>query len=299
MLYVHLVLKQTNTQENDNLKNPVEIAIKKFEQHPSINLINKNITNNENFHFSPADHEKILKEIINFDIKKKKNGTFKNILTRRLKDVSDVCSLVLAISGMKRFSLNKNFPENLKLADATPIFKKKDKIFVEKYRSVSVLPTVSKIFERIMQKEITDYIEKFLSPFLCGFRKRFTTQYALLSLIERWRLCLDKQGFAGVLLMYLSKAFDTTNLELRIAKLHAYGFSIEALEVLLSYLQERWQRVKINTTFSSWTQLLQRVPQGSVLGPMLFNIYINDMFFALNEIEFVILQMTQLHTFVT
>ena len=83
----------------------------------------------------------------------------------------------------------------------------------------------------------------------------------------------SKQGFAGALLMDLSKAFDTINHELLIAKLHAYGFSIEALEVLLSYLQERWQRVKINTTFSSWTQLLQGVPQGSVLGPMLFSFY--------------------------
>ena len=87
------------------------------------------------------------------------------------------------------------------------------------------------------------------------------------------------------LLIDLSKAFDTINHELLIAKLHAYGFSIKALEVLLSYLQERWQRVKINTTFSSWTQLLQGVPQGSFLGPMLFNIYINDMFVALNEID--------------
>ena len=64
-----------------------------------------------------------------------------------------------------------------------------------------VLPTVAKIFERIMQKQITDYIGKFISPFLRGYRKEFSTQYALLSLIEWWRLCLDKQGFVGGLLI--------------------------------------------------------------------------------------------------
>ena len=83
--------------------------------------------------------------------------------------------------------------------------------------------------------------------------------------------------------MDLSKALDTINHELLIAKLNGYGFSIEALQV--SYLQERWQRVKINTIFSSWTQLLQGVSLGSVVGPMLFKIYINDMFFALNETD--------------
>ena len=161
-----------------------------------------------------------------------KNGTFKNIATRRIKDVSDVCSSVLANIRNEEILLNKNFPENLKLANVKPIFKKKDKSFVENYRPVSVLPTVSKIFERIMQKQITDYIGKFISPFLCGYRKGFSTQYALLSLIERWRLCLDKEGFAGALLIDLLKAFDTINHELLIAKLHAYGFSIKALEVL-------------------------------------------------------------------
>ena len=134
----------------------------------------------------------------------KRNRTFKNIPTRRIKDVSDVCSPVLANIWNEEILLNKNFPENLKLADVTPIFKKKDKTFVENYRPVSVLPTVSKIFERIMQKQITDYIGKFLSPFFCGYRKGFSTQYALLSLVERWRLCLDKQVFAGALLMDLS-----------------------------------------------------------------------------------------------
>ena len=129
-----------------------------------------------------------------------------------------------------------------------------------------------------MQKQISDYIGKFLSPFLCGYRKGFSTQYALLTLIERWKFCLDEQGFLVALLMGLSKAFDTINHELIIAKLHTYGFSTDALKVLLSYLQDRWQRVKINTTFSSWTQLFQGVPQGSVLRPILFNIYIDVIF---------------------
>ena len=194
-----------------------------------------------------------------------------------------MCNPILANIWNKEILPNKNFPENFQLVDVTPIFKKKDKTFVESYRPVSALPTTSKIFEGIMQKQITDYIGKFLSPFLCGYRKGFSTQYALLSLIERWRLWLGKQGFAGVLLMDLSKVFDKINHELLMAKLHTYGFSVETLKVLLSNLQERLQRVKINATLSSWIKLFQGFLQVSVLGPMLFNNYINDIYFILAD----------------
>ena len=75
-----------------------------------------------------------------------------------------------------------------------------------------------------MQKQITEYIEKFLSPYLCGYRKGFNTQYALVAMIEKWKKCLDGDGgFAGAILMDLSKAFNTLNHELLIAKLNAYG----------------------------------------------------------------------------
>ena len=79
--------------------------------------------------------------------------------------------------------------------------------------------------------------------------------------------------------MDLSKAFDTINHELLIAKLHAYGFNKESLELILDYLSNRWQRTKISNNFSSWAELLQGVPQGRVLGQLLFNIYINNLFF--------------------
>ena len=168
----------------------------------------------------------------------KKSGTFMNIPVKRLKEVVDIVAQPLTDIWKFEVVLGKKFASQLKLADITPLHKKLETINKENYRPVSLLPVVSKLFERIMQTQITAYIEKFLSPYLCGYRKGFNTQYALLAMIEKWKKCLDGDGgFAGAILMDLSKAFDTLNHDLLIAKLEAYGFETCALEVAYLPLQ--------------------------------------------------------------
>ena len=87
-------------------------------------------------------------------------------------------------------------------------------------------------------------------------------------MINKFKSSLDKQGYAGAILMDLSKAFDTLNHNLLLAKLDAYGFDNKSLLLIKSYLENRWQRTKIDTTFSTWSELLSGVPQGSLLGPL-------------------------------
>ena len=91
-------------------------------------------------------------------------------------------------------------------------------------------------------------------------------------MLEKWKLCIDNKGFAGGLLMDLSKAFDTINHQLLLVKLHAYGFSQQALAIICSYLSNRKQRIKINNVFSSWKDLILGEPQGSAIEPLIFNI---------------------------
>ena len=123
--------------------------------------------------------------------------------------------------------IKAKFPNELKLADVTPILKKKDPSRAKNYRPVRVLPSVSKTFERILHRLVSSYVDQFLSIFMCGYRKGFSTKQTLFSLIKRWKNNLDQNGYGGAVLMELSMAFDTINHDLLIDKLGAYGFDTD------------------------------------------------------------------------
>ena len=165
----------------------------------------------------------------------------------------------------------------MQLANAIPIHKKEEKTLSKNYRPVSLLPVVSKLFEKIIYKQINSYIEKFLSPYLFGFRKGHNTEQCLLNMLETWKKQLMKKC-GGAILTDLSKAFDCINHDLLIAKLGAYCFDESALGFIRSYLKERQQRTKVGNAFSLWREVLFDVPQGSILGPLLFNIFLNYIF---------------------
>ena len=129
-------------------------------------------------------------------------------------------------------------------------------------------------------------MESFLSKHQCGFREGYSTQHCLLFMLKKWKRAVDNGKVFGILLTDLSKAFDCLSHERLLAKLDAYGFSISALRLIHSYLANRKQRTKMNSSHSSWEEILFVVSQGSILGPLLFNIFLCSMFFVLSQTDF-------------
>ena len=133
---------------------------------------------------------------------------------------------------------------------------------------MSISPLLSKVYEKVIYNHLSDYSESFLNNILCGFRKTRGTQHAPFKLLQSWQQVLNNGSFICIILMDLSKAYDCIPHNLLIAKLECYGVDKASLRLLLDYLTRRKQRAKIGA------------PQGLIRGPLLFNIFINDLFFS-------------------
>ena len=267
----------------DDSYDVVDSAVYKYNNHPSIlKIMDKFPVISERFKFQ------LVSESYVFDVMKKiKSGKatrFKHIPCKILKQNADLLHKKTTELINNTFC-NHTFSDVLKLADVHPVHKKGVRVNAENYRPVSVLSPPSKVVEKAMHDQISTKMDGILSSKLCGYRKGFASQHALISMIEQWRKSLDQNGFAGAVLMDLSKTFDCMNHELLLAKLYAYGFGKNSIKTINSYLKNRWQRVKVNDSFSQWTELLLGVPQGSVLGPLLFNIYLNDLIWFIDNGE--------------
>ena len=170
-------------------------------------------------------------------------------------------------------------PDDLKSARVVPLYKKNDKLSVGNYRPVSILNIVSKIFERVVYDQVETYFKDrdLLYKFQSGFRGGFSTDTCLIHLTDYIRNENDKGNFVGMLLLDLQKAFDTVDHSILLMKLKAAGLGNDILRWFSSYLCDRQQLVDVSGTFSSTAQVTCGVPQGSILGPLLFIIYVNDM----------------------
>lgn len=176
-----------------------------------------------------------------------------------------------------------HWPTDWKKGEWTPVHKKDDQLQKENYRSVTVQIVINKIFEELLSSQITGNYNNRLCDHLTAYRKRNSCETALLYLTESWRHSLDNGECVGVLSTDMSKAFDCLFPPLMLAKLRAYSFDDVSLKLMASYFENRQARVKLGNTTSGWRKVVRGCPQGSSLGPLMWNLYQNDLSYVVKS----------------